>query len=78
MATFQLRAPARLFISRFLAWNAQSPRLMSPEFLRTQKRFESRRFDAQIVSEFRGKLRQTEDLISKLGYNLRELNKMHR
>ena len=32
------------------------------------------RFDQQVVSEFRAKLRVAEDLIGKLGYSLRELN----
>lgn len=31
------------------------------------------RFDQQVVSEFRAKLRLAEDLIGKLGYSLREM-----
>lgn len=37
-----------------------------------------RRPDVQIVHEFRAKLRMAEDLISKLAYNLREIQGMWR
>lgn len=39
---------------------------------------QKRRPDVQIVHEFRAKLRMAEDLISKLAYNLREIQGMWR
>lgn len=79
MGTFKLHAPARLIFSRILAWNARSPRLIAPQAANvySRDRFETRRLDAQIVSEFRARIRQTEDLIGKLGYSLRELCEMN-
>jgi len=80
MGIFKLEAPTRIMFTqilnvgtrRFLAWNARSPRLTAT-VIRADKRFESRAKDSQLVSEFKTKLRQTEDLIGKLGFSLREL-----
>lgn len=58
---------------RLLAWNARAPRLVSGDVIRASAMFEARARDAALVSEFRARLRTTEDLIGKLGYGLREL-----
>lgn len=39
----------------------------------TLSRFQSKLRDVQVMAEFRSKLRTAEDLISKLGYSLREI-----
>ena len=87
MGLFKLEVPARIMFTqimevgsrRFLAWNARSPRVgspnVAPNVIRADKIFESRARDSQLVSDFRKKLRQTEDLIGKLGYSLRELRR---
>ncbi len=84
MGTFKLESSPRILFSQILnkaaqhgrsifTWNFRSPRLMAAAQPRTPSKFEIRRQDAQLLSEFRGRLRQTEDLIGKLGYGLREL-----
>ena len=83
MGLFKLEVPARIMFTqimevgsrRFLAWNARSPRLLAPNVICADRIFESRARDSQLVSDFRKKLRQTEDLIGKLGYSLRELRR---
>lgn len=77
MGIFKLEAPARIMFThivtrRFLAWNACAPRL-GATVIRADKRFEARAKDSQLVSDFKMKLRQTEDLIGKLGFSLKEL-----
>lgn len=59
----------------FLAWNARSPRLNPPSGMKASgpSKFETRRKDAQMISEFRARMNQTDELLSKLGYGLREL-----
>jgi hypothetical protein len=56
---------------RFLAWNARSPRLGAASHV--DRRFLGEPSAPQLVSEFKSKLRQTEDLLSKLGFSLREI-----
>lgn len=36
-------------------------------------RFQTKLCDSQVISDFRNKLRMTEDMISKLGHSLREI-----
>ncbi len=83
MGIFKLDTPARMLFSqileagsrRMLAWNARSPLLTPPNVIRADRRFETRACDSQLVSDFKAKLRQTEDLIGKLGFSLRELTR---
>lgn len=49
----------------------------SKNVIHADRRFETRARDSQIVSEFKSKLRKTEDLIGKLGYSLREIYPNH-
>jgi hypothetical protein len=84
MGTFKLQIPAQFMLTqildgaalgsrRLLVWNARAPRLAMSHVIRADHRFETRARDSQIVSEFKLKLRQTEDLINKLGFSLREI-----
>lgn len=84
MGTFKLESTSRLLFSQILntaanhgrlifSWNSRPPKLIANSVGRPQSKFEVRRHDAQLLSDFRGRLRQTEDLIGKLGYGLREL-----
>jgi hypothetical protein len=70
MGTFKLQGPARLILTQILAWNARAPRI---SVIRADRRFETRARDSQIVSDFRAKIRQTEDLMGKLSFHLREV-----
>ncbi len=85
MGTFKLQIPARLMLTHILdgaalgrrhllAWNALTPRFPTQKACRADHRFEERARDSQIVSEFKMKLRQTEELIDKLAFNLREIS----
>jgi hypothetical protein len=81
MGIFKLEIPTRMMFSqilevgsrRLLAWNARSARLSAPNVIRADRRFETRARDSQLVSEFRAKMRLTEDLMGKLDYSLREI-----
>jgi hypothetical protein len=81
MGIFKLEIPTRMMFTqilevgsqRLLAWNARSARLATPNVIRANRRFETRARDSQLVHDFHAKLRQTEDLIGKLDFSLREI-----
>jgi hypothetical protein len=85
MGIFKLELPTGVMFTHFLeaggrrllAWNAFNLRLPSPglstNVIRADRRFETRARDSQLVADFRARLRQTEDLLGKLTFSLREI-----
>jgi hypothetical protein len=80
MSSLRLRNRSNLLFSQILEsasrgtlanWGRRQPLIETAP--RAGSRFETKLRDSQVVAEFRGKLRQAEDLIAKLGYSLREI-----